>query len=70
MNCCAEKVAGTLDLRVLSMNLEIETKSKNNVFSPIKCTIQYGVTPANAVFDDDEPASSAPQKIKKEKGKR
>lgn len=55
-----------MDLRILSMNLAIETKTKNNVFVTINTTIQYSVTPSNAQFESEE---EEPAKKKKGKGK-
>eukprot|EP01122_Echinamoeba_exundans_P001654 TRINITY_DN1166_c0_g1_i1.p1 TRINITY_DN1166_c0_g1~~TRINITY_DN1166_c0_g1_i1.p1 ORF type:complete len:394 (+),score=105.49 TRINITY_DN1166_c0_g1_i1:128-1183(+) len=70
INCCTQSVAGTLDLRILSMNLAIETKTKNNVFVTVQTTIQYSVTPHNAQMNLDPDSEDEPDdKKKKGKGK-
>ncbi|KAK1604024.1 hypothetical protein QYE76_027697 [Lolium multiflorum] len=46
--CAGEFVAGTLSTRVQSLDVRVETKTKDNVFVHLICTIQYRVVKENA----------------------
>jgi len=43
INCCTEKVAGNISLRVKQRKIDIETRSKDNVFVTIKLVVQFKV---------------------------
>jgi len=50
--CCilGEHVSGHVSLRVQSLDVQVETKTKDNVFLHVKVSVQYQVE-ADAVFD-------------------
>lgn len=52
MLCCVfgEHISGSVSLRVQSLNVEVETKTKDNVFLHVRVSVQYKVEPEN-VFD-------------------
>lgn len=45
-----ERVSGRMSLRIEQLDTEVETKTKDNVFTKIKVSVQYYVDPGNA-FD-------------------
>jgi len=52
MLCCVlgDKVSGSVSMRVQSLNVEVETKTKDNVLLHVRVSVQYKVEPEN-VFD-------------------
>jgi regulator of protease activity HflC (stomatin/prohibitin superfamily) len=44
--CCTSSVVGTVSLRLQSLDVRVETKTKDNTFCKIKVTVQYQVDPA------------------------
>eukprot|EP01018_Ginkgo_biloba_P032877 Gb_37244 [translate_table: standard] len=46
--CLGEWLAGTLSTRVRYLDVRVETKTKDNVFAQIFCSIQYRVVKQNA----------------------
>lgn len=50
--CCilGEHVSGHVSLRVQSLDVQVETKTKDNVFLHVKVSVQYQVEP-DSVFD-------------------
>jgi len=61
LNCLTENVAGQLSLRVEQHKIDVETRSKDNVFVTIRMAVHYKVAESEAEF----PIS----KTKKSKGK-
>jgi len=44
--CCTSSVVGTVSLRLQSLDVRVETKTKDNTFCKIKVTVQYQVDPS------------------------
>ena len=41
--CTCQNLAGTVSLRVQQLDVECETKTKDNVFVRVNCSVQYQV---------------------------
>jgi len=65
MNCFTERVAGQLSLRVEQHKIDVETRSKDNVFVTIRMAVQYKVAENAAEF----PRSKVKSKKVKSKDK-
>jgi len=65
MNCFTERVAGQLSLRVEQHKIDVETRSKDNVFVTIRMAVQYKVAENAAEF----PKSKVKSKKVKSKDK-
>jgi len=50
MNCLTERVAGQLSLRVEQQTINVETRSKDNVFVTIRMAVQYKVAENETEF--------------------
>lgn len=44
--CCTSSVVGIVSLRLQSLDVRVETKTKDNTFCKLKVTVQYLVDPA------------------------
>eukprot|EP00008_Paramoeba_atlantica_P010971 CAMPEP_0201489186 /NCGR_PEP_ID=MMETSP0151_2-20130828/21105_1 /ASSEMBLY_ACC=CAM_ASM_000257 /TAXON_ID=200890 /ORGANISM="Paramoeba atlantica, Strain 621/1 / CCAP 1560/9" /LENGTH=280 /DNA_ID=CAMNT_0047874685 /DNA_START=88 /DNA_END=930 /DNA_ORIENTATION=+ len=49
VNPCLQEVSGLVSLRVQQLDVQCETKTKDNVFVQVMCSVQYQVIP-NEVF--------------------
>jgi len=49
--CCTQQVAGTLSLRVQQHKINVETRSKDNVFITVKMAVQFKVAENNEEFE-------------------
>ena len=54
----ADRIAGVLDLRIQQLDVEVETKTKDNVFVKVQNSVQYYV-----IVDDDEDVFQAFYKL-------
>ena len=45
--CLCQNLGGTISLRVQQLDVRCETKTKDNVFVQILCSVQYQVVPDN-----------------------
>jgi len=50
LNCCTERVAGELSLRVMQHKINVETRSKDNVFVTIRMAVQLKVAENESEF--------------------
>ena len=61
--CFGESVAGTVSLRVKQSSVDIETKTKDNVFVTLTVVVQYQVLP-DSVYDAFYRLSNPTEQIK------
>jgi len=50
-NCCTQQVAGTLSLRVQQHKINVETRSKDNVFITVRMAVQFKVAENEVEFE-------------------
>jgi len=69
-NCCTQQVAGTLSLRVQQHKINVETRSKDNVFITVRMAVQFKIAENEAEFERYLGSTRKNIQVKKKKGKK
>jgi regulator of protease activity HflC (stomatin/prohibitin superfamily) len=68
-NCCTQQVAGSLSLRVQQHKVNVETRSKDNVFITVRMAVQFKVAENQSEFERYLGKTNSAQVKKKKKQK-
>jgi len=69
-NCCTQQVAGSLSLRVQQHKINVETRSKDNVFITVRMAVQFKVAENEAEFERYLGHTRKNKEVKKKKKNR